>query len=965
MILCLTKKSYIFLSIFFLITAIFIVVFFNYTYSAVDCCYAECKPTDPPKCKGNIIQVCGECDADQYYDWCDSTDCSATGQSCVNGICQSSPPGGETNCSNGLDDDGDSYIDCVDFDCAGFSDGTGICCKDAGGPDDSYCPTCQRCIDATGGDPTFNRCANQNSDEGINCTGPCTLCQTGVCQNRTATSGLETECTQSCLACADGAGGSCTVNVHEGTQDTIGPGMCLAPDTCNAGVCSSSEDIRFGARGNSATAINQVLYTEAGVEWNDMDIVWQEAEPSKGQYDFSTIDYKIEQNFNLGIETTFELEVVSDWGAVGSTMTPFPTSVYPNDEAAWIDFIKVLAERYDGDADYGCTLPSPNCYQSADNQYPSQQLKDATAAKSVNYFSLLEEFPSSWKNALQFPNYVNYAQLLGVTNIALKQANLNSKLISAGSVGILTTYAYLYGFIDDSDVGIIGDFECIEVLPEEIPPALIQLLQERYTALEYIINDAEDNYDIFGLHVFHNKPNWLEGEIAYLKSIMEDPTKPILITAASGPHKLTQQQIDCGVTQGNICFGNFNLKEHAEFIVKQFSQALASGVARMTWTMGSTATVPPQYLELLCTATWAGSWHNTPMTGPLGYTCTDDLDDATCDLDITAMVKKPAFYTYKMMVEKLSGFTSVQKIAYGKYKFTVNGKPVVVAWNDAGPTTINLSSHFSTSQVKVTPIVTQLDAGNNPIYPSQQTYNSNSVAINFSPVFIEETTLSCPLMSEVISSWHFDEGLGTTANDSSPNNLDLTLNATALPNWSTEGSETYLNFDQTTGDNLYITAASDPTGLLNLTSDFTLILKIRTIDNIGVIFDKAGNITAPGWGLGIVSNTLRFYANDSLDSGGWYDSFINISNGSWHYLALTGNAAAKTLDLWVDATYIGTIPAVSSIAANSQPLVIGRLSSSTLYNFNGDLDEIAIYNHILSDSDIENLTSPPPVCSNP
>ncbi len=67
---------------------IYFIVFPQTQAAVFNCCNHECNITDPPKCNGNIVQTCGNCDADPYYDWCDTTDCSSLGQICVQGACQ-------------------------------------------------------------------------------------------------------------------------------------------------------------------------------------------------------------------------------------------------------------------------------------------------------------------------------------------------------------------------------------------------------------------------------------------------------------------------------------------------------------------------------------------------------------------------------------------------------------------------------------------------------------------------------------------------------------------------------------------------------------------------------------------------------------------------------------------------------------------------------------------------------------
>lgn len=84
-------KSNYFLILILVLLSIFIVFsvnFLNPAQGSINCCYNECQPTDPVRCDGTWTQKCDKCDSDPYYDWCDQTNCAASGQICFNGACQ-------------------------------------------------------------------------------------------------------------------------------------------------------------------------------------------------------------------------------------------------------------------------------------------------------------------------------------------------------------------------------------------------------------------------------------------------------------------------------------------------------------------------------------------------------------------------------------------------------------------------------------------------------------------------------------------------------------------------------------------------------------------------------------------------------------------------------------------------------------------------------------------------------------
>jgi len=100
--------------------------------------------------------------------------------------------------------------------------------------------------------------------------------------------------------------------------------------------------------------------------------------------------------------------------------------------------------------------------------------------------------------------------------------------------------------------------------------------------------------------------------------------------------------------------------------------------------------------------------------------------------------RKPAYYTYKLMTEKLARATTVEKLDDYIYKFSFPSKQdVFVAWTEKGPLSINFSNYISSEKVKITQIVTKLDGNKNPIHSSDEVINAKSISIEETPVFIE------------------------------------------------------------------------------------------------------------------------------------------------------------------------------------------------------------------------------------
>ena len=97
--------------------------------------------------------------------------------------------------------------------------------------------------------------------------------------------------------------------------------------------------------------------------------------------------------------------------------------------------------------------------------------------------------------------------------------------------------------------------------------------------------------------------------------------------------------------------------------------------------------------------------------------------------------KKPAYYTFKLLVEKIGYYTKVETLRRDNirlYKFTNPDNSVVfVAWSN-NLSTLDLSKYTGKDNVSVTPIVE--DVG---VHPEAKRIDSNNIKLSQSPVFIE------------------------------------------------------------------------------------------------------------------------------------------------------------------------------------------------------------------------------------
>ncbi|MBZ5529516.1 MAG: DUF2341 domain-containing protein [Acidobacteriia bacterium] len=201
--------------------------------------------------------------------------------------------------------------------------------------------------------------------------------------------------------------------------------------------------------------------------------------------------------------------------------------------------------------------------------------------------------------------------------------------------------------------------------------------------------------------------------------------------------------------------------------------------------------------------------------------------------------------------------------------------------------------------------------------------------------------------------WKLDDGYGSSSQDSSQNNQDLTLVST--PVWTNSGKfGRALDFER---DNAQYSWTADSPAL-SITSDLTLSAWIKPESNdAGADFVIAGKwTTASGQSylLEQYGSELRMY----IDSSSNYKttSGLGLQTGQWYYVAGVYSATAQTVTLYVNGvdkggSVTGTIP--SSIGDSSENFFIGSYSGmGATRAYDGLIDEAKVYNSALAPNQI-------------
>jgi hypothetical protein len=227
-------------------------------------------------------------------------------------------------------------------------------------------------------------------------------------------------------------------------------------------------------------------------------------------------------------------------------------------------------------------------------------------------------------------------------------------------------------------------------------------------------------------------------------------------------------------------------------------------------------------------------------------------------------------------------------------------------------------------------------------------------------------------LTSPVDLYHFDEGAGTTTVDSL-GGKNGTLVGTTTPAWiiGRDGTAA-LSFS---GDGLYnktnqsaVQVSSTLSTALGSTSTLDVWVKTTQVGSnthsqapaiTGV--DQASGTSDIDWGTINAVGKIGIFVGDT---GGVY-STNPINDGAWHNVAMTRNATTGIVQLYIDGVLNGAA-GFEVGSKTSQFSLIGALtdlnSSGTFTGanfFNGQLDEVRIYNRVLTPTEIAEIGQVP------
>lgn len=201
-----------------------------------------------------------------------------------------------------------------------------------------------------------------------------------------------------------------------------------------------------------------------------------------------------------------------------------------------------------------------------------------------------------------------------------------------------------------------------------------------------------------------------------------------------------------------------------------------------------------------------------------------------------------------------------------------------------------------------------------------------------------------------VAYWKFDDAQGTTAQDSTPNNLDATLAAsTATPTWQSEDlciSGKCLKFDG--GDE--VTRATSSSIVFN--SSFTISAWVKVFSypssNAVVVLKRNNTVSNHNYYLDVTSTGKVFtgFYNGSTWSETNNAAGLTLSRNQWYYLTGVFDDSANTLTTYINGQQNSQATGITGTPYTTNPadLEIGFNSDNTEH-LTGSMDEIRLYNY--------------------
>ena len=140
---------------------------------------------------------------------------------------------------------------------------------------------------------------------------------------------------------------------------------------------------------------------------------------------------------------------------------------------------------------------------------------------------------------------------------------------------------------------------------------------------------------------------------------------------------------------------------------------------------------------------------------------------------------------------------------------------------------------------------------------------------------------------------------------------------------------------------------------LSFPHDLSVAAWIKTTDDAGGIAHEHNGGSDGNFVFGLSQGGRLRFGRSVTVAGGQYDSdFVN--DGQWHFVVGLFDSTNHVVKVYIDGYFASSYPDLQSLPDNHIPLIIGD-ENNHLYAFDGVIDDVRLYNRVLSEAEIWTL----------
>jgi hypothetical protein len=203
--------------------------------------------------------------------------------------------------------------------------------------------------------------------------------------------------------------------------------------------------------------------------------------------------------------------------------------------------------------------------------------------------------------------------------------------------------------------------------------------------------------------------------------------------------------------------------------------------------------------------------------------------------------------------------------------------------------------------------------------------------------------------ADLVAYWPFDEGSGTTACDPVGHNDGTVIGAL----WTTGIMGSALDFDGT--DDIVVVGNHPSLHVTDLTMGMWIYPDLPSYKWAKTLLGYGGYMDKHEYFMSIGSPTgdRKIGAVIGHGTSGWRWSSAEVNQGEWSHVAATFDSSSTCLRIYINGQLVSTYSVPGPIPTTTNDLWIGnRADMPNAYVFDGCIDEVAIYNRVLTGDEI-------------